>query len=230
MSDRSPDIQDAPPKPSPNEAIDQSRRKLTGAALGVSAVFTLASRPVLAGICQTPSGYQSGNVSQHGTPTTCSGKSPGYWKEHPEEWPLPYVPGTCTNPGTNPGQGYKNQVENWSGGTLFHPFFSGSQFMADLDSNTVTPNTSLSMMQVMVMSDGNNPWGLTDPDNLGMHIVAALLNAKKGLTPVLSETQVINMWNEWWSNGGPNGGYFEPTANVKWSSAQIVKYIKTTFH
>ena len=81
------------------------------------------------------------------------------------------------------------------------------------------------MMQVMIMSDGNNPWGLSDPDNLGMHIVAALLNAKAGLTPVLSETQVINMWNEWVSNG-----FFEPTANVQWSSAQIVTYIKTTFH
>ena len=80
------------------------------------------------------------------------------------------------------------------------------------------------MMQVMMMNDGNNPWGLTDPDNLGMHIVAALLNAKKGYTPVLTELDVVNMWNEWASKG-----YFEPTANVRWNSAQIVQYIVSTF-
>lgn len=223
MSDRSPDIQDVPPKSSPNVEIDQSRRKLTSAALGVSAILTLASRPVLATAtaCNSPSAAVSGNLSQHGTPTTCVGKSPGYWKEHPNSWPSPYAPGTCT--------GQKNKVQNWRGGTLFHPLFSGNKFLADIDSNPVTPKTSLSMMQVMIMSDGNNPWGLSDPDNLGMHIVAALLNAKAGYTPILSEIQVMNMWNEWWSHGGPNGGYFEPTANVKWNSAQIVVYIKTTF-
>jgi hypothetical protein len=74
------------------------------------------------------------------------------------------------------------------------------------------------------MNDGSNPWGLSDPDNLGMHIVAALLNARKGLTPILSESDVINMWNEWATKG-----YFEPTASVHWSSAQIVQYIQGTF-
>lgn len=225
MSERSPDTQDIPNEAKPSDEFNPSRRKLTGAALGVSAVFTLASRPVLAGVCQTPSAALSGNLSQHGTPTTCSGLSPGFYKEHAESWPIPYLPGTATNPNAK-GSGYTNQVQNWSGGngTLFHPIFSGSQFMANIDGDSDTAKTSLSMMQVMIMSDGNNPWGLKDPDNLGAHIVAALLNAKAGLTPVLSETQVIGMWNEWASNG-----YFEPTANVKWTSAQIVKYIVSTF-
>ena len=97
--------------------------------------------------------------------------------------------------------------------------------MADLDGNPATPKTSLSLMQVLMLSDGSNPWGLTDPDNLGAHIVAALLNASTtpSLTPVLSAADVINMWNEWVSKG-----YFEPTANVQWNSAQIVDYLKTT--
>jgi len=83
MSDRSPDIQDAPPKPSPDDAIDQSRRKLTGAALGVSAIFTLASRPVLATNCVAPSAAASGNLSHHGTPPNCGGcKDWSYWKTH----------------------------------------------------------------------------------------------------------------------------------------------------
>ncbi|MBT9589828.1 MAG: hypothetical protein IV089_02765 [Thiobacillus sp.] len=224
MTDRSPDTQDSQNEATPDDAFNPSRRKLTGAVLGVSAVFTLASRPVLAGQCMSPSAAVSGNLSQHGTPTVCSGLSPGYWKEKPESWPSPYAPGTATNSKVK-GPGYTNQVQNWSEGTLFHPIFSGSQFMADLDDNATTAKTSLSMMQVMIMSDGNNPWGLNDPDNLGAHIAAALLNAKAGLTPVLSEVQVINIWNEWALKG-----YFEPTANVKWTSAQIVEYIKTTFH
>jgi hypothetical protein len=221
MSDHTPETQDTPPNASKNDAINQSRRKLTGAALGVSAVFTLASRPVLAGVCQTPSAALSGNMSQHGTPTTCSGRSPGYWKENPNAWP------STISPGTNNGQ--KNNVADWSGGTLFHPFFAGDRFKADIDSIPSTPNTSLSMMQVMQMNNGNNinhnPWGLTDPDNLGAHIVAALLNARSNLTTsVLPESLVTMMWSEWNSNG-----YFEPTANVQWTSLDIVNYIKTTF-
>lgn len=216
MSDRSPDTQDTPPLPTHDEAIDQSRRKLTGAALGVSAIFTLASRPVLAGQCMSPSAAVSGNLSQHGTPPTCLGRTPGYWKnvtQHP--WPAGYSAGSCSH--------QCNKVWKWSGGTLFHPLFSGSLFKADLDNNNSTPKTSLSLMQVLMLANGDNPWGLTDPDNLGAHIVAALLNAKAGWSPVLPETAVINMWNEWASKG-----YFEPTANVQWNSAQIVTYLKTT--
>lgn len=222
MSDRTPDTPENPTAAPEQDAINQSRRKLTGAALGASAIFTLASRPVLAGQCMTPSAAVSGNLSQHGTPITCSGRTPGYWKTHyaPGSWPSPYLPGGC-----NGGQNMCNKVQNWSGGTLFHPLFSGTQFMANLDGNPGTPNTSLSMMQVMMLNDGSNPWGLTDPDNLGAHIVAALLNASvvPSLTPVLSAADVINMWNEWVSKG-----YFEPTANVQWNSAQIVDYLKTT--
>lgn len=230
MSERSPDTQDIPNEAKPSDEFNPSRRKLTGAALGVSAVFTLASRPVLAGVCQTPSAALSGNLSQHGTPTTCSGLSPGFYKEHAESWPTPYLPGTTTNPSRTKnanagGQGYTNQAKNWSGGTFFHPFFSGSQFKSNIDGDPATLNTSLSMMQVMHLNDGNNLWGLKDPDNLGAHIVAALLNAKMGYTTgVLSETQVIGMWNEWASKR-----YFEPTAGVQWTSAQIVKYIVSTF-
>lgn len=85
MSDLKPDTQDTPPAAPQNDTIDQSRRKLTGAAIGVSAVFTLASRPVWANQCSI-SGMASGNLS---TPTvTCEGCTPGYWKQpqHLDSW------------------------------------------------------------------------------------------------------------------------------------------------
>jgi hypothetical protein len=70
---------------------DQTRRRLTGSALGVSAIFTLASRPVWAGGESTQctvSGMQSGNLSGHGAKITCQGCTPGYWKvcQHLGSW------------------------------------------------------------------------------------------------------------------------------------------------
>ena len=59
--------------------------------------------------------------------------------------------------------------------------------------------------------------------SLGRYITAALLNARSGRTPVLSETTVRRMWNDVASNG-----YFEPTAGVRWGPSQIVTYIKST--
>ena len=79
------------------------------------------------------------------------------------------------------------------------------------------------MNQVMIMNN-NSYAGLTDRDNLGSHIVAALLNAASGKTKgVLSVMGVMGMWNEWVTKG-----YFEPSAGAKWNSAQIVAYLQTT--
>lgn len=61
------------------QTIDVSRRRLTGAGLGVSAIFTLASRPVWANQC-TLSGMMSGNLSAP-TVEACAGCTPGYWKQ-----------------------------------------------------------------------------------------------------------------------------------------------------
>ena len=85
MSDHTPNTQDTPPEVLQDDSIDHSRRKLTGAALGVSAVFTLASRPVWANQCSI-SGMASGNLSQ--PQETCEGCTPGYWREcqHFDSW------------------------------------------------------------------------------------------------------------------------------------------------
>jgi hypothetical protein len=178
----------------------------------VSAIFTLASKPVLAGTCLSPSAACSGNLSTHGTPPACNGVTPGYWKTHTGtgQWPSPYLPGSCTTSSCN------TNPKKWSGGTAFHAVFSGSIFKVG--------GTSLSLEQVMVMNNSSYP-GVKDPDNLGAHIVAALLNAKSGKTPpsILSEAAVIGMWNEWVSKS-----YFEPHAGVHWNSAQMVTYLKTT--
>jgi len=200
--------------------VDVSRRRFTKSGLAVSGVLlTLASRPSLGGgtgggggfTCKTPSGFTSANLSQHGTPKTCSGRTPGYWgtntdTSHP--WPLPYKTGKCID--TKKTQDYRS----WSitGATMFkdstlgfHCTGYGARYL------------NYSMMQVILLG------GSGDPYQLGAHCVAALLNARKGWTPVLTEAQVRNMFNEYASKG-----YFEPTAGVKWYPADIVTYLKST--
>lgn len=184
----------------------------------MSAIFTLASRPVLAVQCTSASAAVSGNLSQHGTPTLCTGRTPGYWKvaHHGDEWPSLYKQGTCNKSSSGGGDGgCANSPGNWVGGTNFHPELYGTKFMAG--------SKSLSMNQVMVMND-NSYLGITDKDNLGSHIVAALLNATSGKTEgVLTVAQVKNMWQECQIKG-----YFEPIAGVKWTPAQVVTYLKST--
>lgn len=72
--------------------IDQTRRRLTGAAVGSGVILTLKSHPVLAGGSYgggtnecTKSALLSGNLSGHQTNVQC-GCSPGYWGQHPEVW------------------------------------------------------------------------------------------------------------------------------------------------
>jgi hypothetical protein len=54
-------------------------------------------------------------------------------------------------------------------------------------------------------------------------MVAALLNARAGRTPVLTEGAVRNMWNDI-----INRGFFEPTAGIRWGATEIVSYLRTT--
>ncbi|MEN6586000.1 MAG: hypothetical protein ABFE02_08170 [Sulfuricella sp.] len=205
------------------KSVDESRRGFTKSGLAASGVLlTLASRPVLACVCKSPSGFLSGNVSTHGTPQTCSGRTPGYWGTHPQQWPSPFLPGDCKH-GTS-----GTHVSDWSGGTRFSTEFNcsgnGSIYVAYQEehkdskrSKTTYQSSVYSMMQVIWLGGGGDPY------QLGAHIVAALLNAVKGLTPTLTEAQVINIFNEWNLHG-----YFEPTAGVKWYEADIVDYLKST--
>jgi hypothetical protein len=189
----------------PTKSLDKSRRSFAKSGLVVSGVLlTLSSRPVLGqSVCKSPSGFESGNLSFHGTPITCSGRTPGFWMNH-TDWPSPYKAYTTTqtvNKGvvtttTNPGTYFKE---------YFHCIGNGAKF------------GSLTIMQVIQLT------GQDDKTQIGAHSVAALLNARSGLTPVLTEAQVKNIFNEYDSKG-----YFEPTAGIKWNAEDIVTYLKTT--
>jgi hypothetical protein len=70
-------------------------------------------------------------------------------------------------------------------------------------------------------------------DNLARHVVAALLNCRKGLTPssIVSESTIREIWTRCSA-----GSYYEPTAAVQWyagysvpaSSGGVIQWLRST--
>lgn len=220
-------------KPAP-QGVDHGRRHFTRAGLVVSgAILTLNSAPVLAGrptgnptninyaACESPSGFASMNVSAPGkTPITCGGLSPGGWKNWPTYWPEGFEPGACLD---SNGSGCSSFNPNT--GTPFHSGVSGSltpprPYPGSFPGFSGNVFDKLSLMGVM------NLEGNADPAKLGMHCAASILNVAKGLVPttVLTIPVIMDMWA---STSG--GGYYEPSVGVKWYSADVVTYLKSTF-
>lgn len=238
----------------PVRPVDIARRDFTKSGLAVSGVLlTLASRSALGGnlVCNSPSGFLSGNTSVHGTPASCNGVSPGYWGTHPENWPGPYLAGKC-------GSSYSTSSSGSSSGSSSQSFGSDSSSSSrDSGSSSKSkasdssPSSSLNLSACTKASDwsggtnfhdvfncyGNGSiysqytmmqviWltGNQDPYQLGAHFVSAMLNLKAGYTPVLTEAVLLSIYNEW-----NRKGYFEPTAGVQWYAPDIVSYLQSTF-
>jgi len=195
--------------------VDSSRRRFTKSGLAATGVIlTLASRPVLANtVCRSPSAWASANTSNH-IHEMCFGNYPDYYANNPQAWGgTQYLPGTykdnkeksksskSTNSNGNPSStGSTNNVDNWIGGTQFQQAFPGSR-----------QYPGKSMMQVLWMGQP-----------LGGYLCAALLNTALGLTPPLTEAQIVDMCLEYETKG-----YFEPTAGVHWFEGDIIYYLES---
>jgi len=110
--------------------------------------------------------------------------------------------------GRSPGY-WKNYPKMW-------PIPSTMKFSSVFACSSKSVYHSFSMMDLLTPQ-------AVDQNNLGMHLVAALLNARMGWTPFLTEERIRSMFSEW-----QNTGHFSPTVNVYWDSAQIVTYLKST--
>jgi len=201
--------------------VDSSRRRFTKSGLAATGVIlTLASRPVLANIvCKSPSGFYSANNSSQ-IHEMCFGNYPDYYANNPQAWGgTQYLPGTykdnkensnsngssnsseSTNSNENPSSpGSTNNVDKWVGGTQFQQAFPGSR-----------QYPGKSMMQVLWMGQP-----------LGGYLCAALLNTALGLTPPLTEAQIVDMCLEYETKG-----FFEPTAGVHWFEGDIIYYLES---
>ncbi|RFC33417.1 MAG: hypothetical protein DID92_2727744880 [Candidatus Nitrotoga sp. SPKER] len=221
----------------------ESRRRFATSGLAVSGIIlTLSSRPVLGDtFCMSPSGFISGNTSQHGacppvsTVTTKLVTNPDetFLAAFPKSsqsntsyndkrlsdmltipWPEP-KPATVTAP---------VQVEkNKLGAASYMTTFSGSSGSSSLgqkgkgSKNTTVPTSTTS---TSVIAPPNPPF---QTQELLQHLVKALQNARSGATPYLTVGTIQSMFYEWQDHGT-----FSPTANVNWNASEIIYYLKLT--
>ena len=172
--------------PSALRADAVSRRRLlkTGAAVS-PVILTLISKPVLAGYCPTGSVLASLNVSGHthqGVP--CSGRSPGYWKNHESEWPTPYVPTTSLD--TVEGKKTRfNQV-------FTQPLSTDKTLFASLENSAGGGENAVRSHIVASLLNAASGYNTT----------------------FLSVTQVQMIWNNYKLSGGGSTGYWQPGSGV----------------
>lgn len=168
-----PQVPDSPAGHTPALQPDATRRRLAG--LGVTAVFTLASRPVLAGTCNSPSAHASGNMSFRGEPPVCSGRTPAGWR------------GTVN--GNNPNNGFPG------GNVDFSAVFANG--------NGVNWPGGGNGRLYMVMGETDNNNANPTPNPISKEFAATLLSIRDNRIPatVLDEGKLINMWVEWRTTG-----------------------------
>lgn len=103
----------------------------------------------------------------------------------------------------------------WKNNTSW-PINRNTKFSHVFSCNPHSPYATITMFDLLTHQD-------FDTNNLGMHLVAAYLNAVSGWTAFLSVETIKSMFTEWQSQG-----YFSPTATVHWNAAQIVDYLTQT--
>jgi hypothetical protein len=166
--------------------------------------MSVMSRPVL-GSTTCVAAYVATSVTANAShpsnlASVCNGLTPAQWKVHASEWPSPYC-------GTTPLYGLAAFSDQQP--TLFHCPTTG------LNGRIYGDRTMLEVIDINESGIGASA--------LGRYIVAALLNARSGRTPVLTESQVRAMWNSIIATG-----YYEPAQGVSWSPLQLIAYLETT--
>jgi len=153
---------------------DQSRRRLTKAALTLPIVASVAPRAAFG--CSV-SGFLSGNVSENHEPYTCEGNgcTPGFWKNNIEAWPLGISPGSCGI--FHPSNGKCTQWDasvSPGGATAISSIAPTSCFIEFSDFITgygYSDNSSLMDILLKEVSNGGNT------NSILAHYIAAILNA-----------------------------------------------------
>ena len=123
---------------------------------------------------------------------------------------------------------YWKQGQNYSEWPTAYPANGSTKAMFDTNFGSVGgyPNQSLAYVLSLAGTDSGR-------DGLARFVVAALLNAAKGLTPstVLSVMTAKAIWSDYVTKG-----YYEPTAGIRWypdssvpeGTGGLIAWIKTT--
>lgn len=172
-----------------------ARRRLGKAGLGASGVIlTLTSQPGMAT-----------------TKLMCTSASAyGSFK------PVSHKHASIPCDGRSPGY-WKNWPRQWYGAYTSPNAKFGAVFKC---LGTTAPMAPMTLLEVL--GPPNQYKGL-DSNNVGMHIVAALLNARSGRVTQLPEWKVLEIWTEY-----ARTRYYSPRKDTSWDGAQIVDYLKST--
>lgn len=139
--------------------------------------------------------------------------------------PSGFLSGTWGSSHPNAPSCYGATPADWSAATAQRWIASGR---TDPSRNFIsvfecTGNTSaLKDFTLLEIVSGNS--GTADQNEVAKYIIAALLNARAGTTPVLDEAKVFQIWNEY----NQQLSYTPNAGAVAWDGADIVKYLKST--
>jgi len=166
---------------SPNQdSASLGRRQFTKAGLLASPVLmSVVSRPVFGVGCL--SNILSGNLSDPDRGSCNLGLSPGYYKEHPEAWPMnagqkldgsfPISCNDCIDKDTSTSPPTRTWVCTRE--ALFNTYFTTNKDPLDRP-----------MLEILCTEEGSDEF----------HIIAALLNAMTVPNYVLTVAQVKDLW------------------------------------
>ena len=229
----------------PTAAVrNPSRRRFNRAGVGVSAVvLTLASRSVLADtMCKSPSGFDSLNPSMTTAEqqNVCVGKTTSQWLLQ-DPWPIDKATPFASIFGNGYGNLYAGASSAASASVTAAASSTPGQKWFDTFSDNPNKNTSNGNGN----GNGNGNIGKAQPiNNAKLHLkdatlfqalsgtetppvvkglIAAWLNARAKYNSFPTETNVVQIFQEWHKNG-----YYEVRATVKWYEADIIKYLAST--
>ena len=216
----------------------ESRRRFATSGLVVSGIIlTLASRPVLGDtFCLSPSGFVSGNTSQHGD---CPVPPPGVrLPTDPNETLIGAFPlsrpntsynsrllsAMLTTPWPEPQLASVNapvQVQKGKLGAASYMLASGASSGSNSQAQKGKGTNNITLPPSASVSAPPNPPSQTQ--ELLKYLVIALLRARSGATPFLTVSTIQSMLYEWQASGT-----FAPTAGVTWNASQIIEYLSLT--
>ncbi len=232
-------------------AANGRRRLLRGGLATAPALLTLVNRPVMAGTCMTASASGSMNVSRpHAGVFACTGAGPGVWGQESssKDWPAPAAsPDTTKSVAAPVAADAEPKSDKTTGPSTLNDGTatteaakSGAATTENLKTVKVAGTTFNS---VFGTQGGYGTKTLTEVlrtnsesgrDGLARYLVAAYLNALKGLTAkeVLDVPTVKSIWTSYVARG-----YYEPTAGIRWfpdhaepasPRGGLIAWIKTT--
>lgn len=235
------DRTDSPEFPqSPAKAHDSRRRLLRGGLAAAPALLTLVNGSVMAQACSTASAFGSAGSRVSRAKVKCTGASPGTWSSESaaKDWPAPMaVPDTTKTLDAPVASATEAQIDRVAAPSTLK---DGGVTTA---STTTVKVAGTTFDSVFGRQGGYGTKTLTEVlrlnsnsgrDGLARHLVAAYLNALKGLTPreVLDVPTIKSIWTSFVARG-----YFEPTAGIRWfpdyaepasPSGGLIAWLKTT--